>query len=174
MSYDSGLDNLQPTPKYQSLENYWKQRCEAAEKVMLCKDAPKNKASRDNNQFQLFRDAYGEWQKFASSPPPPSILPEGDGAIDLRKEFIYLLRWYTGYSQRQDLTEKSVDDYISFVRTPPQPPLTPDIEEFLKYVSEAREDFSVFISSLPFDNALRTKVDDILIAYDQMAERLKK
>ena len=82
------------------------------------------------------RQGYEEWEKDndltidilirEASPPPSSILPEGDGA------------------------------------------------EFLKYVSEAREGFSAFILSLPFDNALRTKVDDILIAFDQMAERLKK
>ena len=100
-------------------ENYWKQRCEAAERVYTTHLRDSNSDAAEN--------AFAAWMEYFKTPPPPaSILPEGDR------------------------------------------------DEFLKYVSEAREDFSAFILSLPFDNALRTKVDDILICFDQMAERLKK
>lgn len=57
-------------------ENYWKQRCEAAERVYTTHLRDSNSEAADN--------AFAEWMDyFKTPPPPPSILPEGDGLTDI-------------------------------------------------------------------------------------------
>lgn len=41
-------------------------------------------------------------------------------------------------------------------------------KDFLEYIMEARHEFALFISQTKWDVKLRTEVDNILIAYDQM------
>ena len=46
-------------------------------------------------------------------------------------------------------------------------------KDFLDYIKEERSDFVKYISSLPWDSKLRTKIDSLIIAYDQMYYKLK-
>lgn len=58
--------------------------------------------------------------------------------------------------------------------TPASPTEQADGGEFLKYVKQSRKDFCTAIHRLPeFNVALRTSVDDMLICFDQMADRLQ-
>lgn len=46
-------------------------------------------------------------------------------------------------------------------------------KEFEKYVSETRDEFVLWVKSLVLNPEQRVKAENILIAYDQMRERLK-
>ena len=81
--------------------------------------------------------------------------------------------WNSAYGGDRYLSgEDYVDDLL------PSPPVEDgkqggEVQEFLEYINNARNKFTAFIGSYEWRNDLRTSVDDILIAYDQMADRLK-
>jgi hypothetical protein len=50
----------------------------------------------------------------------------------------------------------------------------PDNQDFLKYTTEARDKFYMYIKSLDWNTEMRTRVDDFLICFDQLKERYAK
>jgi len=47
-------------------------------------------------------------------------------------------------------------------------------QTFLDYIKSARRKFAKFINSLEWNRDLRTEVDDIMIAYDQMKHKIEE
>ena len=80
--------------------------------------------------------------------------------------------WYewNEYEETHWLIDIEIKDWMPL----PDPPSEKQ-DSFLEYIKEQREDFVKIVGQYPIRDhlELRTEIDSLLIAYDQMAERLK-
>ena len=67
--------------------------------------------------------------------------------------------WLIGY-------KTAMKEYASQPKGAGVPP------DFLEYVSDSRDEFIIFINSLPWDTELRTACESLIICFDQMKDRL--
>ena len=86
--------------------------------------------------------------------------------------------WYTKWMKDKNkkgvATVNVVDMLIDFAALKPiAKEQDTDKKEFLDYTTTARDEFVSYINSLEWNTELRTKVEDLLIAYDQLKERYK-
>lgn len=70
--------------------------------------------------------------------------------------------------------EKQLTAMQEFLSPSPSSSAMEEAQEFQNYVYESRRDFVLKVKQQDWDVDMRTAVDDILICFDQMANRLEK
>ena len=83
------------------------------------------------------------------------------------------------YVHRKSLNDKLQSEFINTIEwldesespQPSAPSVSADNQDFLKYTTEARDKFCMYIKSLDWNTEMITSVDDFLICFDQLKER---
>jgi len=112
----------------------------------------------------------------------PYPIPKSEQILHIfRKEVIEV--WWQAFlaNEKVDLIDKHVTPsktstkeermFEIYYKEVFEKPLTEP--SFLEYIKSARRKFAKFINSLEWNRDLRTEVDSLLIAYDQMADKVE-
>lgn len=67
----------------------------------------------------------------------------------------------------------SIEKLFNELQTTPPTDIVDEEFEFLEYISNERDSFVSFINGLKWNTQLRSRVESIIIAYDQLKERYK-
>lgn len=80
---------------------------------------------------------------------------------------------FSGSKRWENFTKllNAIDDYANQKQPEAKPK---DADEFDNYIGEARDQFVVAVENQEWDVKLRTEAEDLLIAFDQMRERLRR
>ena len=120
-----------------------------------------HRTSNHQEQLQQIRDNLQSTHPIAADAEILVPVPgQEDGNFRDGKEIkTWMDAWLIGY-------KTAMKEYASQPKGARVPP------DFLEYVSDSRDEFIIFINSLPWDTELRTACESLIICFDQMKDRL--
>jgi len=114
--------------------------------------------------------------KAISTPSQQPVPPLGDELVYWRQRCIAAEVFIKESPCDPDITKSQINAYTKWQELNKNfPDFVPqEVGEFLDYVKESRDLFSMYINSRIWDNKLRTECESLLICFDQMKARLSQ